>query len=569
MKAFKIILIAMILFILPRYSHSSDLAIFRTSLIEGDVQLKTGQISEWVPASVNMPLKDGDMLWIPEEGKLEIQLNEGSFLRLDENSSIDINASDRDSFHFYLTQGHAYINFKGVNNHAIKIDTPVSSVYAYDRSTFRIDLSRHGYQEVSVLNGLVYVEERSGKTRVTAGKTLSLKGDNYADISLLGPPDAWERWNRHRDTRLEGLRYSYSYLPEELKIYSYDFDENGKWVFTSDFGYVWTPTINVSPGWAPYRLGRWTWIGGDYVWVSYESWGWAPYHYGRWTFNSSIGWFWVPPARAAVYWGPGFVGWVHTPAYVAWIPLAPREIYYGYGYYGPRSVNIININVHKTVIKNVYRNVYIDDAVTVVHADTFISGRHVNFRMKKNPFLKRKVNIGRPAKRPGRASFIPIIKKVPHLKQPPRHIKNMPSRKSRKLRTFINKQPAPYGRYYPFQKIKPIGNGKNTISRKTRTLRNKKAETWLKIQPTRKSQKRRFETIENHSQQKMISRQPKRSSELRYSAAQKLSKSPGKIRRRSNSHQSTGYSTNRVKKERKAHVSVNKKSGRINRAKKR
>ncbi len=54
---------------------------------------------------------------------------------------------------------------------------------------------------------------------------------------------------------------------------------------------------------------------------------------------------WIPPVRGAVYWGPGFVGWVYTPSYVSWVPLAPGDIYYGYGYYGPNSVNIINMRL--------------------------------------------------------------------------------------------------------------------------------------------------------------------------------------------------------------------------------
>jgi len=75
---------------------------------------------------------------------------------------------------------------------------------------------------------------------------------------------------------------------------------------------------------------------------------------------------WVPPVRGAVYWGPGYVGWVSTPTYVAWVPLAPGETYYGHGYYGPHSVNVTKVNVNTVVVKNVYKNVHVNNGVTVV-----------------------------------------------------------------------------------------------------------------------------------------------------------------------------------------------------------
>lgn len=485
MKLSKFIFITLMLFLLPAYSYSSNLGALRISLTEGNVQLKTEDTSEWLPAAINMPLRDGDRLWVPESGRLEIQLSDGSFLRLDENSSLVIYTAEKDSFQFYLTQGHAYINFRGLKDSFLQIDTPISSVRAYDRSNFRIDVSNYDYTEISVFKGVVYAESRNGKTRVRAGKTLSIREDNYADISPLNYPDEWERWNRDRDRKFEVRRYSSRYLPEELKSYSYDFDENGRWVYVREYGYVWTPTVIVSAGWAPYRIGKWTWIGGDYVWVSYEPWGWVPYHYGRWTFTVSIGWCWVPPARGAVYWGPGFVGWVHTPAYVAWVPLAPHDIYYGYGYYGPRTVNIININIHKTVINKVYKNVYVDNAVTVVHNDTFIRGKHVAFKIKKNPFLLEKISIGRPKIKPGKLSFMPIIKEISHTKQPHQTIRKVRVRELNKRRTLV-KERLPVRRPELHQKFGSIRNTKETTGKKIKTTKY------------RSGQSRQIQIIEKH-----------------------------------------------------------------------
>lgn len=420
------IVIIAILLLLPSQAFSSDLGSLRISLIEGDAQVKLAESDDWVPLAINTPLRDGDSIWVPDDGRLEINLRDGTFVRLDENSSLDILTAENNSFQFYLSQGHAYINFRGARDGVMQMDTPVSSLRAYDKTKFLVDVTDNGRTEVAVLKGLVYAESRSGQTRVNSGRVLAISEYGEADLYALGPADAWERWNRDRDSRYEERSYASSrYLPDELDSYAYDFDDNGRWVQVREYGYVWTPTVYISAGWSPYRHGRWIWVGSDYVWVPYEPWGWAPYHYGRWAFVASVGWCWVPPARGSVYWGPGYVGWVHTPGYVAWVPLAPGDIYYGYGHYGPNSVNIININIQKTVIKHEYKNVHVRDSVVALHQDTFRTGKRVEFKPKDNPFLRKDAAFGRPAAATGRASIMPVIKEIPQAKQPPKQVREV------------------------------------------------------------------------------------------------------------------------------------------------
>ena len=441
MKILKYIAFVTIFLLLPVYGYTEPLGSLGISLIEGDVQVMTADAGEWVPASINMPLLDGDRIWVPEGGRTELHLRDGTFLRLDENSALDILAVENDSFQFYLTEGRSYTNFRGLKGSLFQIDTPVSSIRAYDRSNFRIDVTLDGYTDISVYRGYVDAENRDGRTRVDAGKTLSIREGTYPELSPLPPPDEWERWNKERDRRFVERRPPSRYLPNELQAYSSDFEENGRWVSTSDYGYVWTPTLIVSVGWAPYRIGRWVWIRGDYVWISYEPWGWVPYHYGRWAFVASIGWCWVPPPRGAVYWGPGYVGWVYTPTHVSWVPLAPREIYYGHGYYGPHSVNITQINItHIDIHKVVYKNVHVHNAVTVVHHDTFVKGKHVDVKVRENPFLKEKISLGRPDIKPEKATFMPIVKDIPQTKRPPEPIREIRTKELKEKRPLVREK---------------------------------------------------------------------------------------------------------------------------------
>lgn len=422
---------------------SPTLGAIRINLLDGDVQVKTEETDDWVPASINMPLQDGDRLWVPEGGRTELALRDGSFVRLDEKTAFDILRVDRDSFQFYLAEGRAFIHFRGRQDSTLQVDTAISSSRAYDPAVFRVDVMGEGLTEVSVYRGSIYTESQDGKTTIAEGNTLSLKGETFAELSPLGPPDEWEEWNKERDRKFAQAKPPAPYLPEELQVYSPELEENGRWVRVPQYGFVWTPTVVVSAGWAPYRVGRWIWRGGDYVWISYEPWGWVPYHYGRWAFVASVGWCWVPPVRGAVYWGPGFVGWVQTPTYVSWVPLAPGEIYYGRGYYGPHSVNITTVNITNINVTRIqYRNIHVHNAVTIIHRDTFVTGRHADIHIRENPFLRERIHIGRPDIRPERATMMPVIREIPQHRRPPEAFREVRVREIRERRPLVREREA-------------------------------------------------------------------------------------------------------------------------------
>jgi hypothetical protein len=443
MKTLKLLILISVLIFLPGYGFSHSLENLRISLIDGDVQIRTEDTGEWVPASINMPLRGGDNVWVPEGGRTELHLIEGTLLRLDQESALEILTVEKDSFQFYLTEGRSYANFTGSRGSFLQIDTPLSSVRAYERADFGIDVSRSGQTTISVYRGFVYAENQSGKTRVEAGNALSVAEGNYAELFPLGPADEWEKWNRNRDLQLAQRRPPSRYLPEELYGYSNDLDENGTWVYVTEYGYVWRPSVVVSAGWAPYQVGRWVWMAGDYVWVSYEPWGWVPYHYGRWAFVVSIGWCWVPPVHGAIYWGPGFVGWVYTPTYVAWVPLAPGEIYYGHGYYGPYSVNITNVNITNIYVQNtVYKNVNVHKAVTAVPHDTFVNGKHKVVEPKENPFLSKEAHSGRPNVTPDKNMAKPVVREIAEIKKPPQTVRQIQVKELKEKRPLVKEKEA-------------------------------------------------------------------------------------------------------------------------------
>ena len=433
-------LVLCLVILLPAWAGAEDLGALRLSQMQGDIQVQSKGSTEWFPAAINLPMQAGDRLWSPKDAWVQVETRDGSVVRLDGDSSLEILAVEKDSLQMYLSQGQAYLSFKKGMDSMFQLDTPNSSLRIYDNSTLNVALSRNGNTDISVFRGAAYAENRSGEVRVGAGKMLSID-DDVPSLVALGPPSDWEKWNREWDESLvndEG--HEQQYLPQELSGYGRDLNKNGRWVETSEYGNVWTPTTHVSADWAPYREGRWVWIGDDYVWIASEPWGWAPYHYGRWAHISSYGWCWVPPPRNEVYWGPGYVSWVSTDTDVAWVPLAPAEMYYGHGYYGPHSVNIVNVDIYTVVPGRNYRNVHVHNGVTVVHRDTFLTGRHHDVGHRENPFLRERISIGHPRIEPSRITKMPIIKDIPKVNLPPAHIRSLPEKTVGGVRPMVRER---------------------------------------------------------------------------------------------------------------------------------
>lgn len=414
----------------------------RVGLVEGDVQVRIAETGEWAPVAVNTPILEGDAIWVPDGSRVELQTGDGSYIRLREYTAFDILRMDAGSFQFHLDVGSAYVLSRVPKRVVLQIDTPDASVRAFGKARFRVDVP-DGETDVAVLKGSVLAESDEGTTKVRRGEMLVVAPDGYAELSPLPEPDEWERWNRERDRIVLARGESTRHLPDELAIYAGDFDINGRWVYVQDYGYCWTPTVVVIRDWAPYRHGRWVWRGGDYVWIGYEPWGWAPYHYGRWAFVARVGWCWVPPSRGEVIWGPGYVGWVRTPEYVAWVPLAPREIYYGHGDYGRFSVNVAKVNIGGVRVTNVYRNVNVVNSVTVVNQTTFVTGRHAPLdrnaaaNAREDFTRRRNIVVGRPPVKPTAESHVPVVRPIPEAKRPPAAVRRIDARQLRQSRPLV------------------------------------------------------------------------------------------------------------------------------------
>jgi hypothetical protein len=402
---------------LPSLALAGVISPARVNLIDGDVTFRTPESSEWLPASVNTPLDEGDELWTAVGSKAEMQLADGTVIRLDGETQLNLIAVEENFTHLHLASGKLYLKTSpNALKNALQIDADDTTILPDSRTRLRIDMLSNSQEDVAIFKGSAYVEGNGSRTRVHAGEHIALE-EGHSELLPLNSPDNWELWNGERDRSQSRSTPADARLPEELQAYSAELDSQGRWISIPEYGVVWRPTVILSEDWAPYRSGRWIWKGDDYVWVSYENWGWAPYHYGRWAIVSGLGWCWVPPARGDIYWGPGYVGWYRSENHVGWTPLAPGENFYGRRNYGRHSINTATTPVNSASVS--YKNRNERGGFSILLQNDFLHGRAAFQAPSSAPSVSVAVSLGSPRIRPLQETRMPVVKQIPPRAVPP------------------------------------------------------------------------------------------------------------------------------------------------------
>jgi hypothetical protein len=137
----------------------------------------------------------------------------------------------------------------------------------------------------------------------------------------------------------------------------------GTWVQVSSYGQCWRP--RVSTGFVPYTDGHWVYTSYGPTWVGYEPWAWCAYHYGQWVYSPEFGWVWVPGYQ----WTPGRVVWATGPDYIGWSPYLGSGVNTNFWVVvnrdNFRSYNYAGHILRRDVVRNMF-----DRRVVRVHSGT-------------------------------------------------------------------------------------------------------------------------------------------------------------------------------------------------------
>ncbi len=349
------------------YDDDIDQIVARVSFVQGAVSYARGDDpDDWDPAVMNIPFSLGDRLYSAADGRAELTLPGGNFVRLGRGSYISALTLTYDTKQFYIGSGAATFTVRRLDRDEIfEIDTPSVAVTVDQPGRYRVEVDDNGDTRVIVRSGLAYVAANGRQVTVQQAE-MRIYGVDAAEYEVAGlrAADTFDRWVDERQARFDTrYRDAYQYADEDI-VGMEDLADNGRWEDIPEYGRAWTPTV-VAAGWQPFTVGHFYWQDPwGWTWISEEPWGWAPCHYGRWTFYRSR-WYWVPVRRGAVIvrYAPAVVEIVPVRGYIGWFPLHPRDRFVPW--WGRRGQVVENVTfVNRT-------------RVVVVDERTFVSSRRV------------------------------------------------------------------------------------------------------------------------------------------------------------------------------------------------
>ena len=405
----------------------------RLSLVDGQVSFWRAGAEEWVAAQVNTALAPGDELYTGSPGNLELQIGGRAYVRAWASTHLGLASVEPDYVQLRITAGYLALDLRRLDpGRTVEVSTPNAAFTIEHAGYYRIDVAEGRTAFITRRGGRATVTPASGRAAsIAPSEEVVVEGADGVQVWTYVAPelDVWDRWNYARtDALIDSL--SSRYVPSA--VYGIDdLDHYGSWRVVETYGPVWVPT-GVAVDWAPYSTGSWIWDPFyGWTWVDTAPWGWAPYHYGRWVHVSGV-WAWAPgpivvspvyaPALVAFF-GPRVgisigiagptLGWVALgwgePIVPWWGPIGfvglPRWVGWG----GPRVVN--NVVIGSTTVVtgseiNVYRNVGVRHAVTVMARDRFGRGPVPRARVAVDAGHIEPIR-GRPDVAPVRASLVP------------------------------------------------------------------------------------------------------------------------------------------------------------------
>ena len=275
----------------------SQVRIVRLSLVDGPVQVDRGQGPE--KAIMNMPITQGMTVETGDQGRAEVEFENGTTLRLAPRSTAEFpELSLRDSgtrvTAVQVNSGTAYFNVRHKDDD-FRLLFSGREVSLNHNVHFRLDLAS-GNPELAVFNGELELKgDHDVKVKKNETLALDLSDAGRYDLAKNIIPESYDSWDSDRVNYAN--QYASTYNTRSPYSYGFgDLNYYGTWYSWPGYGTLWQP-FGVGFGWNPFYNGAWSWYPGfGYTWVSTYPWGWAPYRYGSWVFVPNFGWAWRPGA---------------------------------------------------------------------------------------------------------------------------------------------------------------------------------------------------------------------------------------------------------------------------------
>ena len=202
--------VAALVLALPLTSNSQNREKFVISAKAGGVNAVTGRASmrshgntEWQQLTIKEDLEAGDSVKTGLDGRVEMLLNPGSYLRVGENSEFELADNSVENLEVRLLRGTAIVEVTGADDDElfIGITTPHTRMSIIRRGLYRVSVVPGNTTELIVRKGRVMLEDTH--TKVKGGNKVIFSGSSFSVAKLENAEkknwdDGLERWSKDR-----------------------------------------------------------------------------------------------------------------------------------------------------------------------------------------------------------------------------------------------------------------------------------------------------------------------------------------------------------------------------------
>ena len=178
----------------------------------------------------------GERVSTGTDGKAEVLMNPGSYIRLGANSSFEFESTDLDDVRVKMHSGSSMLEVFGVEDFDVSITAGSSNFTLLETGIYRVDVAADGNGSVSVIKGKVRAGLDSAKP-VGKGKRAQLAGNDYSVAKFdRDEKDELALWSKDRAKDLSKL--SASLKRDNIRDPLINSFWGGRWNLYNTFG-VW------------------------------------------------------------------------------------------------------------------------------------------------------------------------------------------------------------------------------------------------------------------------------------------------------------------------------------------
>ena len=241
---------------------------FVISAKAGGVNAVTGRVtmhahgeSEWQQLTIKEDLEAGDVVRTGHDGRVEMLLNPGSYLRIGENSEFELSDNSLQNLEVRLVRGTAIVEATGFDGAEllINITTPHTRMAIVRKGLYRVSVVPGDATELIVRKGRVMLD--GSHTKVNGGNKVVFSNTSFSIAKLKDADknlDNLEAWSKDRAKTVAQANRGFNRRDMILAMSSFNngwgrFSPgfSGIWMFSSQYGcYTFLPFFG---GWgSPY-----------------------------------------------------------------------------------------------------------------------------------------------------------------------------------------------------------------------------------------------------------------------------------------------------------------------------